>query len=278
MVKIGEADIALNIAPQDATDKTMDFSYLNSETTYLRIDTTRAPLNDKRVRLALNYAFDREGVRGTILSKDNINATQIVMPAIPGHNFELDKKVRAYDPARAKQLLAEAKKDGVPVDTEITIIGRTAEYPNSADVMEAALTMFRAVGFNMKLKVVETGEFNLYNYKPFPESRGVTIFQSQHDNNFGDPVFSVFFRYACDGGASTLCDPALDKKVASATQAEGQDRVTQWNEIFRYLYENVVNEVWMYHMVGFARVNPRIDFKPDVTSNAEIHIQDIHFK
>jgi len=52
----------------------------------------------------------------------------------------------------------------------------------------------------------------------------------------------------------------------------------KWNEIFRYLYEDVVNEVWMYHMVGFARVNPRIDFKPDVTSNAEIHIQKIHCK
>ena len=278
MVAVGEADVAMAIARQDASDPKMDHSYLNSETTLFRIDQSMPPLNDKRVRLALNYAFDREAVRENVLSKDFLNATQMVFPSIPGHNHELDKKVRPYDPARAKQLLAEAKKDGVPVDTEITIIGRTAEYPNSADVMEAALTMFRAVGFNMKLKVVETGEFNLYNYKPFPESRGVTIFQSQHDNNFGDPVFSVFFRYACDGGASTLCDPALDKKVASATQAEGQDRVTQWNEIFRYLYEDVVNEVWMYHMVGFARVNPRIDFKPDVTSNAEIHIQDIHFK
>jgi len=35
--------------------------------------------------------------------------------------------------------------------------------------------------------------------------------------------------------------------------------------------------VWMYHMVGYARVNPRIDFKPDVTTNNEVRIQEIHF-
>ena len=40
MVKVGEADIAPNIAVQDATDPSMDFSYPNSETTRLRLDVT----------------------------------------------------------------------------------------------------------------------------------------------------------------------------------------------------------------------------------------------
>jgi peptide/nickel transport system substrate-binding protein len=33
----------------------------------------------------------------------------------------------------------------------------------------------------------------------------------------------------------------------------------------------------MYHMIGFTRVGPRIDFVPDVTTNSEIHVHDIHF-
>src|SRR5690606_9806004 len=86
MVKIGEADIAFNVAPQDADDPELDHSYLNSETTYFRIDLERPPLNDRRVRLALNYAVNRGGFLGTILSTDLIHATQMVMPSIPGHN------------------------------------------------------------------------------------------------------------------------------------------------------------------------------------------------
>ena len=114
MVEVGEADIAPNIAVQDATNPKMDFSYPNSETTRLRIDITQAPLNDKRVRLALNYAFDRDALIGSILSKDIEHATQIIVPSINGHNPAL--KVRKYDPAMAKKLIAEAKAAGLVAD------------------------------------------------------------------------------------------------------------------------------------------------------------------
>lgn len=278
MIKVGEADIAPIIAKQDANDPKIDTAYLNSETTFLRIDNTAVPLNDKRVRLALNYAFDREGIRNSIFSKDFEHATQMVFHAIPGHNHELDKNVRQYDPAKARQLLAEAKAAGVPVDTEITLLGRPTGYPNSTDVMEAAFVNYKAVGFNVKLQNLETGPYNSYNYKPFPENRGATILQNTHDNNFGDPVFSVFFRYGCDGAVSPMCVPQLDAEVTRVTGLEGEARVRGWQGVFRMLYEDIVPEVWMYHMVGYARVNPRVDFKPDVTTNSEVRIQEIRFK
>ncbi|MGH6920186.1 MAG: ABC transporter substrate-binding protein, partial [Geminicoccaceae bacterium] len=62
MVETGEADIAPNIAVQDATNPEMDYSYPNSETTRLRIDVTKPPLDDIRVRRALNLGFDREAM------------------------------------------------------------------------------------------------------------------------------------------------------------------------------------------------------------------------
>ena len=278
MVKIGEADIALNIAPQEATDKTMDYSYLNSETTYLRIDMSRPPLDDKRVRLALNYAFDRDAVRGTILSKDAIHATQIVMPAIPGHNHEIDKKVRGYDPAKAKALLAEAKAAGVPVDKEILMIGRPTGYTGAAEVMEAFMTMYRAVGLNVTLKNLEPGQYNEIHNKPFADARGPTLLQGTHDNNFGDPIFSYPSKYACVGSQSMLCDKSVDEMVDKLGSLSGEARVKAWQEVFRTLYEDVVPEVWMYHMVGYARVGSKVDFKPNVTTNAELRVEDVKFK
>ena len=278
MVKIGEADIAVSIASQDANDPKLDYSYLNSETSALRIDQTRKPLDDKRVRLAMNYGFDREMIRSAIISKDALHATQMVFPSIPGHNHELDKMVRPYDPAKARQLLAEAKAAGVAVDTEITLQGRPAGYPNSEEVMEATLNLFKGIGLNVKLINYETGPYNALNYKPHPENRGPALLQVQHDNNFGDPVFSIPFRYSCAGGVSTLCDSKLDADIEKVLQLEGEPRVKAWQELFRYLYEEVVNEVWMFHMVGFSRVNPRIVYTPDVTANSEIHLANITFK
>ncbi|MBT6276710.1 MAG: peptide ABC transporter substrate-binding protein, partial [Chromatiales bacterium] len=190
MVKTGEADIAPNIAVQDANDSTMDFSYPNSETSRLRIDTTRPPLNNRNVRMALNLAIDRNALRGSIFSKDVIPATQLVVASINGHNPEL--KVWPYDLAKAKQLLAKARSEGANLDQEIVLIGRTNIYPNATEVMEATMAMYQELGLNVKLKMYEVGEWLDLLLKPYAEDRGPALQQSQHDNNNGDAVFTVY--------------------------------------------------------------------------------------
>ncbi len=128
MVAAGEADIAPNIALQDATDLAMDYSYPNSETVYMRVDNNIAPLNDLRVRQAMNYAVDREAFIGTILANGTILATGMTPPSTIGYNHEL--KPFPFDPDKAKSLLAEAKAAGVAVDTEIRLIGRINNFAN----------------------------------------------------------------------------------------------------------------------------------------------------
>ena len=275
MVEIGEADLAPNIAAQEATNPKWDRTYLNAETIYLRIDPTRAPLDDKRVRLALNYAFDREGMRGTLLPKDILHSTQVVTPSTPGHNHELDKRLMPYDPGKARQLLAEAKADGVPVDKEIILYGNPAYYPNAREVMEAFLSLYKAVGLNVKLINMDPAGFRKMLNKPFDENRGPALAQVTHDNNKGDPVFSVIYKYGCDGASSIMCDTALDKEVERVSGLSGQERLEGWKEIFRVLYDDIVPQVWMYHMVGFARVNPRISFTPNAETNVKIPLKDI---
>jgi peptide/nickel transport system substrate-binding protein len=276
MVKVGEADIAPNIAVQDATDPSMDFSYPNSETTRLRIDVTRPPLDDKRVRMALNYAFDRQALRGSILSKDIDHATQIVVPSINGHNPAL--KVRKYDPAMAQKLIAEAKAAGTPVDKEIVIIGRTNIYPNGTEAMEAMMAMYQAVGLNVKLRMLEVGSWLKYLTKPYDENRPPILLQAQHDNNNGDAVFSVFNKFACGGAQSSTCDKNLDGLIGKASTMSGDERRKTWQEVNRIIYEDLASDVWMYHMVGYSRVGKRINFTPSISTNSELHLEDITFK
>jgi peptide/nickel transport system substrate-binding protein len=278
MAELGEADVAIVISEQDANNPKTDYSYLNSETTFLRVDSQIPPLDDIRVRKALNYALDRKGMIGTILPSSALQATQIVMPSIPGHNHELDKKAIPFDPVMAKKLLAEAKADGVPVDTEIQLISYPPHFPNASELMDAYYLMLRDVGFNVKMLTVEPGTYSHWNNKPHPSPRPPTLIQSSHDNNFGDPVFSVYFKFSCAGNTSAMCDPEFDKKILNTQKLGGQERIDGYKELFRHQYEDLVTSVFMYHMVGFTRVNPRIDFVPDVTSNAELRIAEWHFK
>src|SRR5690606_41004911 len=137
--------------------------YLDSETVYLRIDHNIEPLNDVRVRRALNMAIDREAFLGTLVPEGALLATAIVPPPTLGWNP--DVKVPAFDTEGARKLLEEAKADGVKVDTPITIIARTANFPNVTEIMEAIQAQLQDAGFNIDLKDRKSTRLNSSHVK-----------------------------------------------------------------------------------------------------------------
>ena len=276
MVAAGEADIAPNIAVQDATDPEMDFSYLNSETSSFRIDVNKPPLDDLRVRKAMNLAIDRDAMIGTIFSADVVKATQMVVPSINGHNPDLEPY--PYDPEQAKQLLAEAEADGVPVEDEITMIGRLEIYPNATEHAEATMAMLQDAGFNMKLNMLEVAEWVDTYTKPYAEDRPPQLVQTQHDNNNGDAVFTVFFKYHSDGAQSVLGDPELDALIEKATVSTGDERQQDLAGGVPDGPRGPRADIMMFHMVGYTRVGPRVDFTPDISTNSELQVAKVKFK
>ena len=273
MVATGEADIAPSISAQDAADPKTDFSYFDSETTNFRIDVGLAPLDDLRVRKALNLAIDREAIRGSILSKDVVPATQFVVPSINGYNPNLTPW--PYDPAQAKKLLAEAKADGVPVDKEIVIFGRRGIHAGVTEKLEAIHAMLQDVGFNAKLQLVEVAEWvDLYT-QPFAQDRQPNLVHAMHDNNNGDAVFTAHFKYHTKGGQSALSDPQVDALIEKATTAINPERQKLWQEMFQRVNQEVVADIPLFHMVGYTRVNPRVSFRPSISTNSEIQIGTI---
>lgn len=276
MVAAGEADIVPSIAVQDATNPKTDFSYPNSETFAMRIDVPIAPLNDKRIREALNLAIDRAAFKGTILSKDVIDATQLVPPSTIGWNGDL--KVWPYDLEKAKALVAEAKAAGVPVDKEIKIVGRTNIFPNGTETMEAMLAMLKETGLNVTLTMYEVKEWEDFYSKPFAEDRVAQLIQVQHDNAKGDPVFTMYFKYHSGGLQSVLTDPKVDDLIVKATAATGEERSKLWKEAFRVVYEDIIADIQMFHMVGYTRVSERLNFTPTIAANSELQLSQISFK
>src|SRR6478735_1443446 len=73
---------------------------------YYRINCTRKPFNDARVRKALNLAIDREQIAGSVMLMGQAPATHTVPPGIRG--YEPPATGISYDVAEARRLLAEA--------------------------------------------------------------------------------------------------------------------------------------------------------------------------
>lgn len=73
---------------------------------FYRINTGRPPLNDARVREAINLAVDRELIAEQITGLGQLPATHFVPPGIPG--YEQPVSHIRFDVERARRLLAEA--------------------------------------------------------------------------------------------------------------------------------------------------------------------------
>jgi peptide/nickel transport system substrate-binding protein len=268
MVAAGEADIAIDVSPADANNPETDFTYLNSETTFLRFDIQKAPLDDIRVRQAFNYAIDRDAMIGTVVPEGTIKANQLPVASILGHNANLTPY--EYDPAKARELLAAAKADGVPVDAPIRFIVRAGNFAQVDEFAQAAAAMLQDVGLNIQLEIMERSRASLFQGKPFPEDSGPYIMLIMSDNNLGDASFSVFPHYHSNGVQSKLTNPELDAKIDAAASATGDERRALYEEIFRELHEDIVPAVMMFHMLAVNRVGPRLDWRPTIKANSEL--------
>ncbi|MDH2328442.1 ABC transporter substrate-binding protein [Cereibacter sp. SYSU M97828] len=276
MVETGEADLAPSISDVDATNPETDFSYLNSETVYLRLDHSVAPMNDVRVRRALKMAIDREAFVGTVMAPGTEIATALVPPTTAGWNP--DVVPTAYDLEGAQALLEEAKADGVPVDTPVKMIVRTGNFPGVTEVAEAIGQMLNEAGFNIQIQQVDVAQHEQYYSKPFPTDAGPYILMAMHDNDKGDPVFTMFFKYDTEGRQSGTADPKADEMIAAAQAATGDERAKLWSDLIAYLHDDIAADAPLFHTVGFTRVGTRLDFKPTIATNSQLQLQQIGIK
>ena len=84
--------------------------------------------------------------------------------------------------------------------------------------------MLQDVGFNVEVQMVEVAQQEELYSKPYKEGRPPQMLAVQHDNSRGDPVFSMFFKYASEGRQSGIADPKVDEMIAKATAATGDER------------------------------------------------------
>ena len=110
-LKAGEVDIVKGVSPDLAGslagDKSLQVKgYPGTRTTWLAMNTTRAPFDSRDVRQAMNYGIDSAGIIKNLLGGQALRMTGAVPPFSAYYDTSL--KPYPYDPAKAKQLLAAA--------------------------------------------------------------------------------------------------------------------------------------------------------------------------
>ena len=108
------------------------------------------PFADPRVRLAVNHALDKEAIQRVVMEGLSFPTGMITPPGVLGNTPENDKPY-AYDPERAKALLAEA---GYPDGFAVQLDCPNDRYNNDEKICQAAVAMLARVGIKVSLDAV----------------------------------------------------------------------------------------------------------------------------
>jgi peptide/nickel transport system substrate-binding protein len=158
MLKKGETDIAYILDGTDAEAVQRDPRLQLVDTRHASIFwiefadqwDPKSPWHDRRLRLAVNYALDRKGTNQAACL-GFCPPAGVIVPRVM--DFALQVPPLPYDPAKAKQLLAEA---GYPNGFDA---GEFVAIPGFATVGEAALNNLNAVGIRMRMRPMERAAF-----------------------------------------------------------------------------------------------------------------------
>ncbi len=118
-------------------------STLSARFVYAVLPVRRAPYDDVRVRQALNYAIDKQEIVDTLFRGIGaIPMTGINHAFLP--EYDPNRVGYPFNPEKAKQLLAEARADGVTID-EVNLFATNDRYTLDKETGEAVAGYWRDV-------------------------------------------------------------------------------------------------------------------------------------
>lgn len=128
------------------------------------LNTKWGPLQDKRVRQALNYAVDKNVINERLFR----GRAEVMDSLINNRSFGYFKAgPYPYDPAKAKQLLKEA---GYPDGFEVTIRYGKGRWLMGDEVVEALQSYLTAVGVKAKIEALEWAANQAKNALPLEKT------------------------------------------------------------------------------------------------------------
>ena len=186
-------------------------------------------LGNVKVRQALNYAFDKDAIVKTAKQGYGEPTTQVFNKATQAFDTSLDSKY-SYDPAKAKQLLAEA---GYPNGFDVTVPDLSSVFPDAQAAMEQEL---KDVGIRVKVQKVPINQlindllagkfplsyFSLASFRPWD-----TITIQLKKDSLWNPLKS---------------DDA--KAQALIAKAQGTPAGSEQDAIYKQLNDYVVSQAW----------------------------------
>jgi dipeptide transport system substrate-binding protein len=223
----------------------------------------KKPYDDRRVRQALNMAIDKKPILDVVYFGTAINAINPIPPNM--WSWDADVKDYPYDPAKAKQLLAEAGyPNGFAMEIWAMPVARTYN-PNARRMAELMQQDLAKIGVTAKIVSYEWGEF-LQRTKKGEHQTALMGWTGDNGDpdNFFYPLLSC--AAAKDGtNRARWCNPQFDDLLAEAKRTTDQSKRAELYRQAQVLFKEdapwltiahgVTNQPMRKNVVGY-KINP----------------------
>jgi len=205
----------------------------------------KSPWHDKRVRLAAKYAVDYNNINKAL----TLGHSHITGSIIP-ENFEFYKPVTRpeYNPAKAKQLLAEA---GYPDGFDAGFYTCDAAYANLG---EAVVNNLGEVGIRAKLRPLERVAF----FKGYAEKKYKNIVQGA-SGAFGNAATRMEGFVVKDGIYSYGSYPDIDALFPAQSKEVDQGKRAAILDKMQELLDEHTMYVSIWQLAFISGVGPRVE-------------------
>ena len=226
------------------------------------INTLQKPLDDVRVRRALNYAVDRESIVRSLLQGLGQATGQPFASGWLGYDESI--KPYPYDIAQAKRLLAEA---GLANGFDLTWSISTGTWLADKEIAEAAAAMLGQAG--VRVRLVPTERAKIQKDLPGGTFDGITTGQW---GTIAESEIMVrwFFR------TPKIFTPDLDAKLnelatAAATELGRSKREKAYQALARFAHDQAL-WLFVYHLDEVIAKRRDLPWQPLVGRGGKAHI------
>ena len=253
MLKRGEVDLAYLIdtpmAEEVKRDPNLKLAFSGGiGTTYLDfLDQwdPKSPWHDRRVRLAASYAIDRKAISEAETVGASIPTGNIVPKMF---EFAIPLEPHPYDPARAKQLLAEA---GYPNGFDA---GDLYPWPPYFSTGETVTNYLGAIGIKTRVRTMERAAF--YAAMTSKKLKGLCVCVNAV---YGNAASRMSETVPSDGAYSYGAYPDIEALYAQqAKETDKNKRAVMLRQIQQQLYERV-RFAPIYDYIWPSAVGPRVE-------------------
>ncbi|MGG1659969.1 glutathione ABC transporter substrate-binding protein [Brevibacillus sp. NRS-1366] len=255
MLETGEADViekvpASEIEQLKSKDDLQIISRATNRVLYVGINTTKAPLDQIKVRQALNYAIDRE----TLVNKLYEGRVKMATAAVAAQTFGYsDVGAYLYDVEKAKQLLGEA---GVKEGTKLRLI-LAANVIQDRPAAEFVQNHLQKLGLDVDLKILELGAY-LESLKD-PNSYDLFVRGASANTGDADSVLSDGLLSTNATNYSRYSNPEADRLIkAGAAQVKPEDRQKSYAEALQLIKEEAP-WISLHEDVGYVGVRKNVE-------------------